>query len=101
MGRWVWAHTLRVYKVSTKNWLGSLAKRRLYLRPGGVISCTPLSAIVLLSEFVSQNMWLQHFPCSYAAAAFFFFPRNESFSFFLAPTLKSFYKGIKFKGLIT
>ena len=35
---------LRVYKVSTKNWSGSLAKRRLCLGPAGVINGTPLSA---------------------------------------------------------
>ena len=45
VGRWVWAHTLRVYKVSTKTGQGSLAKRRLRLRPAGIINCTPLSAL--------------------------------------------------------
>ena len=45
VGRWVWAHTLRVYKVSTKTGQGSLAKRRLCLGPAGVINCTPLSAL--------------------------------------------------------
>ena len=64
LGRWVWACTLRVYKVFQKNWSGSLAKRRLCLGPAGVINCTPLSiCIVLLSEFVSQNAWLQHYDC--------------------------------------
>ena len=28
-----------------KCWSGSLAKRRLYLGPAGVINCTPLSAL--------------------------------------------------------
>ena len=34
--------SLRVYKVFTKNWSGTLAKRRLCLGPAGVINCTPL-----------------------------------------------------------
>ena len=28
-----------------KSWSGSLAKRRLFLGPAGVINCTPLSAL--------------------------------------------------------
>ena len=39
------ARTLRVYKVFRKNWLGSLAKRRLCLGPADVMNCTPLSAL--------------------------------------------------------
>ena len=42
-----------------KCWLGSLAKRRLCPGTAGVINCTPLICIVLLSEFVSRNAWLQ------------------------------------------
>ena len=45
LGRWVWAHILRVYKVFKKIWSGSLAKRKLGLGPTGVINCTPLSAL--------------------------------------------------------
>ena len=41
-----------------KCWSGSLAKRRLCLGPASEINCT--ICIVLLSEFVSQNAWLQH-----------------------------------------
>ena len=44
LGRWVWANTLRVYKVF-KNGSGSLAKRRLCLGPADVIDCTPLSVL--------------------------------------------------------
>ena len=51
LGRWVWAHTLRVYKVSTKTGRGSLAKRRLCLGPVGVINCTPLSALSWVNLF--------------------------------------------------
>ena len=40
-----------------KNWLGSLAKRRLCLGPAGVINCSPIC--IVLSEFVSRNVWLQ------------------------------------------
>ena len=53
LGRWVWACTLRVYKVFTKNWSGSLAKRRLCLGPVSVIDCTPLSAL---------SFWVSLFP---------------------------------------
>ena len=41
-----------------KCWSGSLAKRRLCLGPTGEINCIPLICIVLLSEFVSWNVWL-------------------------------------------
>ena len=58
LGRWVWARMLRVYKAFTKT--GSLAKRRLCLGPAGVIKLHSTICIVLLSEFVSQNAWLQH-----------------------------------------
>ena len=49
---------VRVYKAFTKT--GSLAKRRLCLGPAGVIKLHSTICIVLLSEFVSQNAWLQH-----------------------------------------
>ena len=41
-----------------KCWLGSLAKRRLYLGPAGAINCTPLSAL---------SFWVSLFPrkCGY------------------------------------
>ena len=42
-------YTLGIYGFH-KNWCGSLAKRRLCLGPGGVINCTPLSA--LSSEWI-------------------------------------------------
>ena len=35
----------RGIKDSHRCWSGSLAKRRLYLGPTGVINCTPLSAL--------------------------------------------------------
>ena len=50
-------YTWRI-KYFHKCWSGSLAKRRLYLGPAGVINCIPLICIVLLSEFVSWNVWL-------------------------------------------
>ena len=58
LGRWVWAHTLRVYKVFTKTGWGSLAKRRLCLGPASVINYTPLSA---------SSFWVSLFPrtCDY------------------------------------
>ena len=62
---------LRVYKAFTKT--GSLAKRRLCLGPAGVIKLHSTICIVLLSEFVSQNTWLQqlHFS-SYPLQDFLF-----------------------------
>ena len=50
--------TLKVYQAFTEVGRGSRLKRILCLGPTGVINCTPL--LVLLSEFVSQNAWLQH-----------------------------------------
>ena len=56
LGRWVWARTLRAYKVFTKNWSGSLTQpwaRR----------CSELHSticVVLLREFVSWNAWLHY-----------------------------------------
>ena len=58
-GRWVWASTLRVHKVFTKTGWGP------WLRGDSLPWarwCNKLHSticIVLLSEFVSQNMWLQ------------------------------------------
>ena len=51
LGRWVWAHTPRVYKVFTKTGRGP--KRRLCLGPAGVINCFPLSAL---------SFWVSLFP---------------------------------------
>ena len=45
LGRWVWALTLRVYKVFTKTGWGSLANRRLCLGPASIINCPSLSAL--------------------------------------------------------
>ena len=48
-----------------KCWSGSLANRKLCLGPAGIINCAITCSnkcticIVLLSEFVSQNVWLQ------------------------------------------
>ena len=42
LGRWVWACTLKGFH---KNWLESLAKRRLCLGPASVTNCTPPSAL--------------------------------------------------------
>ena len=53
LGKWVWAHTLRVYNVFTETWSGSLAKRRLHLLPAGVINCTSLSEL---------SFWVSLFP---------------------------------------
>ena len=51
--------TLKVYKIFTKVGQGPWLRGDC-LGPTCVINCTPLSVcIVLLSEFVSQNMWLQ------------------------------------------
>ena len=44
LGRWVWAHTLRVYKVFTKTGWGPWLRGDC-LGPTGVINCTPLSAL--------------------------------------------------------
>ena len=44
LGRWVWAHTLRVYKVFTKTGRGPWVRGGC-LGPAGVINCTPLSAL--------------------------------------------------------
>ena len=53
------SRTLKVYKAFTKvgcrPWL-----RGLCLGPAGVINCPPLSSS-FLSEFVSGDVWLQHF----------------------------------------
>ena len=59
LGRWVWARTLRVYKVSQKL-VRVLAKRRLCLGLPGVINCTPLSAL---------SFWVSLFPrtCGYTS----------------------------------
>ena len=58
-GEVVWACTLRVYKVFTKT------GRDLWLRGDSALGlpCNKLHStmgIVLLSEFVSRNVWLQH-----------------------------------------
>ena len=57
LGRWVWACTLRVYKVFTKTDQGPWLRGDC-LGPASVMLST--ICIVLLSEFVSQNAWLQH-----------------------------------------
>ena len=44
LGRWVWARTLRVYKVFTKTGPGPWVRGDC-LGPTGVINCTPLSAL--------------------------------------------------------
>ena len=59
LGRWVWTHTLRVYKVFSKTGQGP------WLRGDSALGlpCNKLHSticIVLLSEFVSRNTWLQH-----------------------------------------
>ena len=58
LGRWIWARTLRVYKVFTKTGQGP------WLRGDSALGlqCNKLHStlcIVLLSEFVSRNAWLQ------------------------------------------
>ena len=53
-GIWVWAQTLRVYKVFTKTDRGPLP---------WACRCNKLHSTIcinLLSKFVSRNMWLQH-----------------------------------------
>ena len=65
LGRWVWACTLRVYKVFTKAGWGP------WLRGDSpwAHQCNKLHSticIVLLSQFVSWNMWLQHYPPQYS-----------------------------------
>ena len=57
LGRWVWARTLRVYKVFTKTgqgpWLrGTLPWARWYNKLHSTI-------YIVLSEFVSWSAWLQ------------------------------------------
>ena len=44
LGRWVWARTLRVYKVFTKTGQGPWLRGDC-LGPAGVINCTPPSAL--------------------------------------------------------
>ena len=59
LGSWVWARTLRVYKVFTKTGQGPWLRGDSALGPW----CNKLHTtlcIVILSEFVFQNMWLQH-----------------------------------------
>ena len=55
----MWAHTLRVYKVFTNAGRGPGLRGDSALGP----QCNKLHftiCIVLLSEFVSRNVWLQH-----------------------------------------
>ena len=52
LGRWVWAGTLRVYKVFIKTGQGPWLTGDC-LRRAGVINCTPLSAL---------NFWVSLFP---------------------------------------
>ena len=52
LGRWVWASTLRVYKVFTKTGRGPWLRGDC-LGPTGVINCTPLSAL---------SFWVSLFP---------------------------------------
>ena len=59
LGRWVWACTLRVYKLFTKT--GGVLGEEEILR--WALRCNKLHSTictVLLSEFVSRNTWLQH-----------------------------------------
>ena len=44
LGRWVWAHTLKVYNVFTKTGWGPWLRGDC-LGPAGIINCTPLSAL--------------------------------------------------------
>ena len=58
LGRWVWAQTLRIHKFFTKTGPGP------WLRGDSALGrpCNKLHSaicIVLLSEFASQNVWLQ------------------------------------------
>ena len=54
LGMGAWACTLKVYKVFTKVSRGPWLKRKLFLRPAGVIkNCTPLSTL---------SFWLSLFP---------------------------------------
>ena len=57
LGRWVWACTLRLYKVFTKTGRGPWLRGDC-LGPAGVINCTPLSAL---------SFWVSLFPstCGY------------------------------------
>ena len=59
MGRWVWARTLRVYKVFRKTGQGPWLRGDFpWARRCNKLHST--ICVVLLSEFVSQNVWLQH-----------------------------------------
>ena len=57
LGRWVWAHTLRVYKIFTKTGRGPWLRGARWARWCNKLYFT--ICIILLSEFVSQNAWLQ------------------------------------------
>jgi len=59
---WVWARALKVYKVFTKTGWGPWLRGDSALGP----QCNTLHftlCIVLLSEFVSWNTWLQQCDC--------------------------------------
>ena len=63
LGRWVWASTLRVYKVFTKTGQGPWLREDSALGPPSVINCTPLSAL---------SFWVSLIPgtCGYTTLSF-------------------------------
>ena len=79
LGRWVWARTLRVYKVFTKIDPGPWLRR--YSALGNKLHST--ICIVLLIEFVSQNAWLQHLQYFLFVLSFIGFYNILCFSFMI------------------
>ena len=59
LGMWVWAHTLKVYKIFTKVGQGPWLKRKLCFRPAGVINCTPRSMLSFLEHLTITKASLQ------------------------------------------